>query len=166
MPHQTTSTVLVHIVELTRRPISWSILSIWMYCWVSLVFEATFARRWAYNNLFMDFAYLPTPGFSINQLCVIFTLPTHFQAPGLSTHLTYVEWFSVFCAHPEPPLGYALHSKSFCTAEIVPIDSIVSSYYLIPRFGTNNVPGTRPYETVLKEYWTFYFNHPPWVILE
>ncbi|KAJ7796672.1 hypothetical protein B0H14DRAFT_2390413, partial [Mycena olivaceomarginata] len=49
--------------------------------------------------------------------------------------LAYVEWFSPFTSHPEPPhLLYKIY-RSLDGATIVPVDNIRRSVHLLPKFG-------------------------------
>ena len=102
-----------------------------------------------------------TLGLRIAQLRVIFALPEHLQHPLLPNKLAYVEWFTPFRA-PHPHSGLFLVSRSSRNnepiSEIIPLDSIVSSCHLIPKFGTNFLPAKWDSDSVLEECKSFFLN--------
>ena len=76
------------------------------------------------------------------------------------THLAYVEWFS--SAAPDPKHRMLRVSRSLQTdgtrsASIIPLDSIICSVHLIPRFGPVIPQGWSCF-TVLEQCQTFYLN--------
>jgi hypothetical protein len=78
-------------------------------------------------------------GLRVAQLRAIFTLPEHLQHPHLPIRLAYIEWFTPFCTpHADSglfPLTRASRNNGPAT-KIIPLDCIVSSSHLIPRYGT------------------------------
>jgi hypothetical protein len=83
-------------------------------------------------------------GLRIAQVRVLFDLPSHFlpgsSTPSTPTRLASVEWFKPF-HHRDPLTGMFRLSRAtqsgLPVTEIVPIDRIVGSAHLMPRFGTN-----------------------------
>ena len=77
------------------------------------------------------------------------------------THLVYVEWFSLLSTTPD--LWHRMHRVSRLTwhgcrcAGIIPVDSILGSIHLIPRFGYV-VPQEWNSFTVLEQCEMFYVN--------
>ncbi|KAF8881107.1 hypothetical protein BD779DRAFT_1675598 [Infundibulicybe gibba] len=77
----------------------------------------------------------------VAQVRLIFILPEHLQAPRLPTHLAYIEWFTPF---RERQRDSKLHMVKRSTqnrgpaAEIIPIEHIISSCHLSPKFGTTH----------------------------
>ena len=76
-------------------------------------------------------------------LHVIFTMPDHLRTQNIPKGLAYIEWFTPFRA-PNSDTGFYSVSRShqnwMLSAAIIPIDSIVSSCHLIPKFGMNFNP--------------------------
>jgi hypothetical protein len=108
------------------------------------------------------------PGYRIAQVHVVFKIPNkviHEVSPSLDTtpptHLAYVEWFSPLSATPDPK--HRMHRVSKLTQNgrrcsgIIPVDSILSSVHLIPRFGPVTPPDWSSF-TVLDQCDTFYVN--------
>ncbi|TFK53193.1 hypothetical protein OE88DRAFT_1627519 [Heliocybe sulcata] len=100
----------------------------------------------------------------VAQVRVIFTLPIHLRvAPQQAQQLAYVEWFT-------PPRATDHHlgllSKSrwevfpdahLPHAEVIPLDRIVRSCHLFPKFGTG-VPDSWRVDNVLEQSKGFYLN--------
>ncbi|KAN0136686.1 hypothetical protein V8E53_005456 [Lactarius tabidus] len=84
-------------------------------------------------------------GHRIAQVCMVFQLPTRSIPdlfPSLATapsHLAYVEWFSPIPATPDANSSLYKVSRVMChgrrQASIIPVQSIISSVHLFPRFG-------------------------------
>lgn len=104
-------------------------------------------------------------GNRIAQVRVVFQIPSKVihnvflnDAP---THLAYVEWFSPLS--PSPDTNHLMYKVSRLTlgghrrATIIPVDSIISSIHLIPRFGPA-VPQDWNSFSVLEKCHTFYVN--------
>ena len=109
-------------------------------------------------------------GCRIAQVCIVFKL-LHKAIlnvfPTLDTtqdttpnHLAYVEWFSPIPSTPEPnhqmyKVSRLIHN-GWRHASIIPVDLIISSIHLIPRFG-HHTPEWKTY-SVLELCHTFYIN--------
>jgi hypothetical protein len=97
----------------------------------------------------------------VAQLRVIFTLPEHLRHPRLHNKLAYVEWFTPFRApHPDSglfPVSRASQNNG-PVSEVIPVDSIVSSCHLIPKFGTKFHPSKWDSGNVLEECKSFFLN--------
>ena len=101
------------------------------------------------------------------QVQVIFQIPNtaipkvFLPETTVPTHLAYVEWFSALSNTPDP--RHMLHKVSRLTqhgrrcASIIPVDSILGSVHLIPRFG-HVVPPEWNSFTVLEQCASFYVN--------
>ncbi|KAH7905500.1 Zn-finger domain-containing protein [Hygrophoropsis aurantiaca] len=88
-------------------------------------------------------------GKQVAQVRFIFTLPEHLRQPRTPTQLAYIEWFTPFRARSY--LNRAPRS------EIIPVEKIVCSCHLIPRFGTHaNEEWTA--ENVIDTCKAFYLN--------
>ena len=100
-------------------------------------------------------------GLRVAQLRVIFTLPEHLRHTHLPNKLAYIEWFTPFRA-PHPDTGLFPVSRSSRNngpvSEIIPLNSIVCSCHLIPRFGTDYQPAKWDSDTVLEECKSFFLN--------
>ncbi|KAF8970183.1 hypothetical protein BDZ97DRAFT_1652882, partial [Flammula alnicola] len=100
-------------------------------------------------------------GLRVAQLRAIFALPEHLRHSRLPNQLAYIEWFTTFRApHADSglfPLTRASRNNGPIT-EIIPLDSIVSSCHLIPRFGTKYHPAKWDSDTVLEECKSFFLN--------
>ena len=100
-------------------------------------------------------------GLRVAQLRVIFTLPGHLQHAHLPNKLAYVEWFTPFRApHPDSglfPVTRASRNNG-PVSEIIPLDSIILSCHLIPRFGTNFHPAKWGSDNALEECKSFFLN--------
>jgi hypothetical protein len=102
-----------------------------------------------------------TIGLRVAQLRAIFTLPGHLQHAHLPNKLAYVEWFTPFRA---PHLDSGLFPVTRASrnnepvSEIIPLDSIISSCHLIPRFGTNFHPAKWDSDNALEECKSFFLN--------
>ena len=77
------------------------------------------------------------------------------------TYLAYVEWFTPLTATPDPKhrmfrVARLIRNKQRC-AEIVPVDSFVSSIHLLPRFGPLTHREWSSF-TVLEQCQSFYVN--------
>ena len=100
-------------------------------------------------------------GLRVAQLRVIFSLPEHLHHSCLPTQLAYIEWFTPFRA---PHADSGLFSLTRTTrnngplTEVIPLNSIVSSCHLIPRFGTKYYPTKWDSNTVLEECKSFFLN--------
>ncbi|KAF8810333.1 hypothetical protein BYT27DRAFT_7281682 [Phlegmacium glaucopus] len=100
-------------------------------------------------------------GLRVAQLRAIFSLPEHLQHPHLPIQLAYIEWFTPFRApHADSgffPLTRASQNNGL-VAEIIPLDRIVSSCHLMPRYGTKYHPAKWDSDTVLEECNSFFLN--------
>ena len=107
-------------------------------------------------------------GRRIAQVRVVFQIPNNkidqvFPSPDTRPplYLAYVEWFTPIPARPDPKHRMYKVSRSIQNgqrnAAIIPVESIVCSVHLLPRFGP-----ARPQEwntfTVLEECHSFYIN--------
>ncbi|KAI9432661.1 hypothetical protein H4582DRAFT_1820803, partial [Lactarius indigo] len=103
-------------------------------------------------------------GNRIAQVRVVFQIPSKVvhdifrnDAP---THLAYVEWFSPLS--PTPDINHLMYKVSRLTdgchrrAAVIPVDSIIGSVHLIPRFGSTT-PDWNSF-SVLKQCSVFYVN--------
>jgi hypothetical protein len=100
-------------------------------------------------------------GLRVAQLRVIFALPEHLQHPLLPNKLAYVDWFTPFrIPHPDSGLFpvYRTSRNNQPISEIIPLDSIVSSCHLIPRFGTKYLPAKWDADSVLEQCKSFFLN--------
>jgi hypothetical protein len=80
---------------------------------------------------------------------------------SLPTHLAYIEWFTPLAATPDPKhqmfrVSRSIERGRLCT-EIIPVDLIVCSVHLFPRFGPQ-IPEEWNSFTVLDQCQTFYAN--------
>ena len=86
-----------------------------------------------------------------------------FLSPDITppTHLAYVEWFSQLPATPDPIHGMYKVSRLIQNEErhasIIPVESILCSVHLFPRFSPN-MPQAWNSSTVLEHCKTFYVN--------
>jgi len=100
-------------------------------------------------------------GLRVAQLRVIFSLPEHLCHSCLPTRLTYIEWFTPFHA-PHADSGLFPVTRTSWNngplTDIVPLNSIVSSCHLIPRFGTKYYPAKWDSDMVLEECKSFFLN--------
>jgi hypothetical protein len=107
-------------------------------------------------------------GLQIAQVRAVFHLPkktVHDMCPSLDTspvtHLAYVEWLSPLVATPDTPhlmyrVSRLLKDGERC-AGVIPVDWILRSVHLLPRFGPV-VPQEWSSFTVLDLCHTFYLN--------
>jgi hypothetical protein len=107
-------------------------------------------------------------GCRIGQVRLVFQIPSkvHHQVfpllDALPIHLAYVEWFSSLSAAPDPKhlmhrVSRSLQTDGSRCAEVIPVDSILCSVHLIPRFGPVT-PRDWSSFTVLEQCHTFYVN--------
>jgi len=107
-------------------------------------------------------------GCRVAQVCMVFQIPEwYFKEVFPSTnatpptHLAYVEWFTPLPAAPEPKhLMYKVSrmmSQGKRCADIIPVDSILRSVHLIPKFGPVTPQEWNTF-TVLDQCHTFYVN--------
>jgi len=100
-------------------------------------------------------------GLRVAQLRVIFAMPDHLCGQKLAKRLAYIEWFTPFRA-PNADSGLYSVTRSrqnrSPSAAIIPIDSIVSSCHLIPKFGTNFHPARWDSTEILEECTSFLLN--------
>jgi hypothetical protein len=100
-------------------------------------------------------------GLRVAQLRVIFALPEHLRHSHLPEKLAYVDWFTPFRT-PHTDSGLFPVSRTSRNngpiSEIIPLDSIVSSCHLIPRFGTKYLPAKWDSDSVLEECKSFFLN--------
>jgi hypothetical protein len=79
-----------------------------------------------------------------------------------SNHLAYVEWFSPIPATPEPKHSMYKVSRVIQdrrrSASIIPVEAILASVHLFPRFGAVTTPSEFSTSTVLDHFQTFYIN--------
>ena len=120
--------------------------------------------------MFTHSAYISlyTQGRRVGRVHTIFSIPDRFhsqvisnpQATTLSPHLAYIEWFAPFRQNPEP------HHNLFSVKRppllqrqysIVPVNQIVRSVHLIPRFGPQ-VDRSWTSSNVLDECDSFFLN--------
>ena len=98
--------------------------------------------------------------FNRTQIRAIFTLPGHLQHAHLPNTLAYIEWFTPFRA-PHPNLGLFPVTRASRNngpvSDIIPLDAIISSCHLIPRFGMNFHP-TKWNSNILEECKSFFLN--------
>ncbi|KAF8257398.1 hypothetical protein EI94DRAFT_1774481 [Lactarius quietus] len=105
-------------------------------------------------------------GHRIAQLCVVFQLPTKVIDnifPGWSApiHLAYVEWFSPLSTTWDP--NHQLHRVTRLMhggrqrAMVIPVESILGSVHLFPRFGLTTTPHWSSF-SVLEQCTAFYVN--------
>ncbi|KAH7906731.1 Zn-finger domain-containing protein [Hygrophoropsis aurantiaca] len=96
----------------------------------------------------------------VAQVRFIFTLPEHLRQPRTPTRLAYIEWFTPF--RSRDPVN-AMHSvsRSYLNrsprAEVIPIERIVCSCHLVPKFGTH-ASQEWTMDNVLDTCKTFYLN--------
>jgi hypothetical protein len=106
-------------------------------------------------------------GHRIAQVRIVFQIPRRYIEQVLvsteaspPTHLAYVEWFTPLPAMPEPKhLMYKVSrmmSRGYQCADIIPVESILRSVHLIPRFGPT--PQEWSSYSVLEQCHTFYVN--------
>jgi hypothetical protein len=107
-------------------------------------------------------------GLQIAQIRVVFHLPTNAVpevCPSLdtspATHLAYVEWFSPLARTPDAPhhmyqVSRLMRDSERC-AGIIPVDWVLCSIHLLPRFGPV-VPREWNSFTVLDQCHNFYVN--------
>jgi hypothetical protein len=99
---------------------------------------------------------------------VVFQIPDNkidevFLSPDISlpSHLAYIEWFTPIPARPEPKHQMYKVSRSLVNgrrnASIIPVDSIICSVHLFPRFGPD-LPQDWNSFTVLDKSHSFYIN--------
>ena len=100
-------------------------------------------------------------GLRVAQLRVIFALPEHLRHPLLPNRLAYVDWFTPFRG-PQPDSGLFSVSRTSRNngpiSEIIPLNSILSSCHLIPRFGTKYLPAKWNTDNVLEQCKSFFLN--------
>jgi len=107
-------------------------------------------------------------GHWIAQVRVVFHIPSsivHDMSPTLDTlpptHLAYVEWFSPLTAAPDPKhqmYRVSRQMRNGCwSVSIIPVDRILHSVHLIPRFGPVTPQEWNSF-TVLDQCHTFYVN--------
>ncbi|GLB43997.1 putative zn-finger domain-containing protein [Lyophyllum shimeji] len=92
-------------------------------------------------------------GLRVAQVRMLVTLPIHLRAPRLPERLAYVEWFTPLRApHPDSGLRYIsrAHQAGSHAAAIVPMEDIVSSCHLIPKYGTHHRAAWDSTETLEK----------------
>ena len=89
---------------------------------------------------------LATVGLRVAQVRVIFTLPPQLCIPGINHPrvLAYVEWFNPFQVKDACTQLWTV-SRSFRRggvrdSEIIPLDYIVQSCHLVPKFGKRASP--------------------------
>jgi hypothetical protein len=106
-------------------------------------------------------------GLRIAQVRVVFQLPSKvipLVFPSLEdtlpTHLAYVEWFSPIPTTPDSNSNLYKVSRLVRNgrrvASVIPVDSVISSVHLFPRFG-QNAPIGKTF-TVLELCNSFYIN--------
>ena len=88
-------------------------------------------------------------------------MPDHLCLQKIPKRLAYIEWFTPFRA-PNPDSGFysisRSHQNRMTSAAIIPIDSIVSSCHLIPKFGTKFHPARWNSTEILEECNSFLLN--------
>jgi len=100
-------------------------------------------------------------GLRVAQLRVIFTMPEHLRTQNIPKRLAYIEWFTPFRAPNNDSGFYSVtrsHQNRTPSAAIIPIDSIVSSCHLIPKFGTKFHPARWDSAEILEECTSFLLN--------
>jgi hypothetical protein len=107
-------------------------------------------------------------GHRIAQVRVVFHIPSSVMldvSPALDTspptHLAYVEWFSPLTAAPDPKhqmYRVSRQMRNGCRlASVIPVDRILRSVHLIPRFGPVTTREWNSF-TVLEQCHSFYVN--------
>ena len=100
-------------------------------------------------------------GLRVAQVRALFTLPVHLQEPLLPTRLAYVEWFNPL-RPPDTDSRLHLVSRSIRhhapVAAVIPVEDIVCTCHLIPKYGTRHRPGAWASEDALEICKTFYLN--------
>jgi hypothetical protein len=112
----------------------------------------------SYLSLLVGDLYL---GLRVAQVRALFTLPLHLQAPLLPERLAYIDMFTPFRA---PDTHSNLYSVSRSTrshapvSTIVPIEDIVCSCHLSPKYGTDHDPNSFSSGNALEVCKTFTLN--------
>jgi hypothetical protein len=107
-------------------------------------------------------------GHRIAQVRVVFQIPNNkidmvFPSPDTRppSYLAYVEWFTPIPAEPEPKHRMYKVSRSIQNGQrnavIIPVESILCSIHLLPRFTPAGPQGWNTF-TVLEKCHTFYIN--------
>jgi hypothetical protein len=123
-----------------------------------------------YSFVLTDDHCLGLPGLQVAQVRVVFQIPSRFceqvflspnSAALSTTHLAYVELFSVLPAAPDPNhLMYRvsrLIHEGHRRAIVIPVDWIVCSVHLFPQFGPVIPQGWDAF-SVLENCQSFYVN--------
>jgi hypothetical protein len=102
-------------------------------------------------------------GLRVGQIRLIFALPDYLRGRNLRLpkYNACIEWFSAFRApNPDSNLFSVTRSRrnNAPVTEIVPLDSIKSSCYLTPRFGTTYHPARWSSADVLEDCHSFTLN--------
>ena len=105
-------------------------------------------------------------GHRIAQLCAVFQIPKKvidhlFPDTSAPTHLVYVEWFSPLSAtwdvnHQMYRVTRLMHGGQR-RATVIPVESILGSVHLLPRFGPMTPHDWNSF-SVLDQCGTFYVN--------
>jgi hypothetical protein len=106
-------------------------------------------------------------GLRIAQVRVVFQLPSKIlpllfpsSEATLPTHLAYVEWFTPIPTTPDSNSGLYKVSRLLRNgrrvASVIPVDTIISSVHLFPRFG-QNAPTGKTF-SVLETCHSFFIN--------
>ena len=97
-------------------------------------------------------------GLSVAQVRAIFQLPAKFQS--YKGTLAYVEWFTPLRSYSSNVGMYQVRRSTQMgrrRASIIPIEQIVQTCHLIPKFG-RSVPAGLTSENALEKVDTFYIN--------
>ena len=100
-------------------------------------------------------------GLRVGQVRLIFALPDYLRGRDLPKYHACIEWFNAFRAPgPDSQLFSVTrsHRNNAPVTEILPLDFIVSSCYLTPRFGTTYHPARWSSSDVLQECKSFTLN--------
>jgi hypothetical protein len=99
-------------------------------------------------------------GLQVAQVRLIFSLPDHLHQAHLPQTLAYVEWFTPFQGpHPDSRLYYVMrasHNRG-PAVDVIPVDQILRSCHLIPRFGSHCPRAWTP-QSVLERATSFFYN--------
>jgi hypothetical protein len=103
-----------------------------------------------------------TLGLRVGQVRLIFALPDYLRGDNLPRYHACVEWFNPFRRAPNSDSNlYSVtrsHRNNAPITEIVPLDSIVSSCYLTPKFGTSYHPARWSSSDIIEECKSFTLN--------
>ncbi|KIJ59637.1 hypothetical protein HYDPIDRAFT_100300 [Hydnomerulius pinastri MD-312] len=99
-------------------------------------------------------------GLQVAQLRLIFEMPHHLRQVGQPSRLAYIEWFTPFRARDMDTNMHTVtrsYSGRAPRSEVIPVDRIVGSCHLLPKFGTH-ADRAWTADNVLDLCKTFYLN--------